>query len=74
MSRQPKTTRRRRTNGNPVADEIQHVRDLVALRDLLARRGATAAEVDSYEQTIRVARTRLACAVQRASTAHPAAA
>ncbi len=49
--------------------EIRHVRDLLALRALLAARGATPAELEDYDAAISGARTRLADVTRAASAA-----
>jgi hypothetical protein len=68
------TTQPRKDPAAELEDEVRHVRDLVALRDLLARRGATPAELRQCAATIAEARTRLAETAKRASTPYAAAA
>ena len=43
-----------------VQQEIRHVHDLLALRDLLADRGVTKGELRRYDRAIAAARNRLA--------------
>jgi hypothetical protein len=74
MTDQSTTTMRHRSAESEIEREIDHVRDLVTLRDRLAERGATAAELDEYRRTVDVARSRLAEMVRRASAPSQAAA
>jgi hypothetical protein len=55
-------------------DEVRHVRDLVVLRNLLARRGATPDELDDFAVVIDQARTKLAETAKLASSRYAAAA
>ena len=55
-------------------DEVRHVRNLVTLRDLLARRGATPAELQECAAAIGEARTRLAETARLVSTRYAEAA
>lgn len=50
-----------------LADELRHVRDLVFLRGLFARGGATAAELREYDDAIDAARAALADSARSAS-------
>jgi hypothetical protein len=50
-----------------VDDEIRHIRDLVFVRNLLARRGATYAELRDCDAVIDGVRCRLADSAKRAS-------
>jgi hypothetical protein len=52
--------------------EIQHIHDLLSLRDLLADRGVAREELCRYDAAIAVAHIRLA-AIERASAAELAA-
>ena len=55
-------------------DEVRHIRDLVFLRDLLGRRGASPAELRDFAVVIDEARTRLAETAKLASSRYAAAA
>lgn len=57
-----------------VDDDIRHIRDLVFVRDLLARRGATYAELRNCDAVIDGARRRLADSAKRASSGYATAA
>jgi hypothetical protein len=48
-----------------VEDELRHIRDLVVVRDALRVRGATPADLQECDATIRDARRRLAELAQR---------
>jgi hypothetical protein len=68
MSRAP-VTRLHRDTPSPQADvdkEIRHIRDLVFVRTLLSTRGATEAELRTYDATIGDARSQLAETAKRA--------
>lgn len=67
-------TRPRTDPATELANEVRHVRDLVTLRDLFARRGATPAELQECAAAIGEARTRLAETARLASTRLAAAA
>jgi len=53
--------------------EIRHIRDLVFLRSVLAKRGATDDELRQYDAAIAERRSELARSVKRASVYAPAA-
>jgi hypothetical protein len=53
----------------PVDAELGHIRDLVRLRDLLGRHGATAEELRQYDSVIAQSRTSLARAAKYAAAA-----
>ena len=55
-------------------DERRHIRDLVFVRDLLRARGATSADLRTYDRVINDARGRLAELAKRPPSAYPAAA
>jgi hypothetical protein len=57
-----------------VDDEIGHIRDLVFVRDLLARRGATYAELRDCDAVIDGVRRQLADSAKRASARYATAA
>lgn len=57
-----------------VDDEIRHIRDLVFVRNLLARRGATYAELRDCDAVIDGVRRRLADSAKRASARYATAA
>lgn len=67
-------TRPRTDPATELDDEVRHVRDLVTLRDLLARGGATPAELQECAATIGEARTRLAEAAKLAARRYAPAA
>ncbi len=57
-----------------VDDEIRHIRDLVFVRSLLARRGATYAELRDCDAVIDGVRRQLADSAKRASARYATAA
>jgi hypothetical protein len=57
-----------------VDDEIRHIRDLVFVRNLLARRGATYAELRDCDAVIDGVRRQLADSAKRASARYATAA
>ena len=57
-----------------VDDDIRHIRDLVFVRNLLARRGATDAELRNCYAVIDGVRRQLADAAKRASAGYATAA
>ena len=57
-----------------VDDEISHIRDLVFVRNLLARRGATYAELRDCDAVIDGVRRQLADSAKRASARYATAA
>ena len=57
-----------------VDDEIRHIRDLVFVRNLLARRGATYAELRDCDTVIDGVRRQLADSAKRASARYATAA
>jgi len=57
-----------------VDDEIRHIRDLVFVRNLLAKRGATYAELKDCDTVIDGVRRQLADAAKRASARYATAA
>jgi hypothetical protein len=59
---------------NEVDDDIRHIRDLVFVRNLLARRGATYAELRNCDAVIDGVRRQLADAAKRASAGYATAA
>jgi hypothetical protein len=60
--------------GDEVAETIRHIKDLVFVRDLLAARGATAAELRRYDLVIDRVRGQLAASAKDASARYAAAA
>jgi len=70
-------TRMNRKLSDPQAevdDEIRHIRDLVFVRNLLARRGATYAELRDCDTVIDGVRQQLADSAKRASARYATAA
>lgn len=59
---------------NEVDDDIRHIRDLVFVRNLLARRGATYAELRNCDAVIDGVRRQLADSAKRASAGYATAA
>ena len=57
-----------------VDDDIRHIRDLVFVRDLLAKRGATYAELRDCDAVIDGVRRQLAKSAKRASARYATAA
>jgi len=57
-----------------VASDLSHIQDLVYVRDLLAARGATPAELTEYDATIDSVRRRLAEDAKRDANRYPTAA
>lgn len=57
-----------------VDDEIRHIRDLVFVRNLLAKRGATYAELKDCDTVIDGVRRQLAASAKRASARYATAA
>ena len=57
-----------------VDDDIRHIRDLVFVRNLLAKRGATYAELRDCDDVIDGVRRRLADSAKRASARYATAA
>jgi hypothetical protein len=51
----------------PVDAELHHIRDLVRLRDLLGRHGATADELRQYDRVIAQSRSTLTRAMKHAA-------
>jgi hypothetical protein len=60
--------------GDEVEETIRHIKDLVFVRDLLAARGATAAELRRYDAVIDRVRFQLAESAKDASARYAAAA
>ena len=68
--RSANVTRMHRKLSDPqseVDDEIRHIRDLVFVRNLLAERGATYAELRDYDTVIDGVRSQLADSAKRAA-------
>jgi CHAD domain-containing protein len=55
-------------------DELDHIRDLVFIRDLLRERGETSTELREYDAVINEARAQLAESAKRASARYADAA
>jgi hypothetical protein len=55
-----------------VDDELRHIRDLVVVRNALARRGATHEELAECDTVIDVVRTQLAATVRRDASRYAA--